>query len=205
MNRYVKEKTGDRDEDEEDDEDDEEEEDEEELGRNLYKHIISGSNACFTDFVAKNHDNVENIKNTLSATIDPSKYGFSVGLEESQTKTVLEYMRSLEQTQGNKFSGGNDQPLYFSFCYGHIVDKQHGSHCEICGQCADWRSWHCWNCNRCTDSTSSPEVFSWANHLTGQTLPVCEHCGNSSMTGGPKFKTRPASWRVTSKCTSPLR
>jgi len=146
VTRYFKEKQ-----DEEDEEEDEEdEEEEEEVGRNIYKHIISGTNTCFTDFVARNHTDVEAIKKVLSAPLDLSKYGFSTELDEP--KTVLDYMRSfLDPSAIHKFPT-NDQ-MYFSFCYGNFVDKQHGSHCEVCGHCADWRSWHCWNCNRCTDST----------------------------------------------------
>jgi len=57
-----------------------------------------------------------------------------------------------------------DEPYYYSFCLGEVMDTNSMWHCQICRTCSDDGVWHCKNCNRCT---------------YGLTLS-CEHCGKRS-------------------------
>ena len=55
-----------------------------------------------------------------------------------------------------------DEPYWYSFCLGEVVQNSCTWHCPKCGKCRDWREWHCPRCNRCT---------------YGVTLP-CDGCGS---------------------------
>lgn len=57
-----------------------------------------------------------------------------------------------------------DEPYYYSFCLGDVVDTNSMWHCGACGTCCDDGVWHCKSCNKCT---------------YGLTL-ACENCGKKS-------------------------
>jgi hypothetical protein len=57
-----------------------------------------------------------------------------------------------------------DEPYYYSFCLGDVVDTNSMWHCAACGSCCDDGVWHCKRCNKCS---------------YGLTL-ACEHCGKKS-------------------------